>query len=185
MRQRSNRLRGAGLLCIAALLSSACGATVYSAPRDKAFAQAVEGSVDENWETAAGYAQLYLSTSSPEDPRYDRALMLLAQASEELGLSYAAGRYYLDVASMRRDVDQLDKAFAGLERIVMGGGAHDAQTLVTGFLATDDVSGISRDRQAFIDYLQGRHSLSQGLDEWADKRLAKIPKHHGFAMRGR
>jgi len=185
LQQRSDRLRATGLLCIAGLLSSACGATVYSAPRDKAFARAVEGSVGEEWEAAAGYAQHYLSTSSPEDPRYDRALMLLAQASESLGLSYAAGRYYLDVASMRRDVDQLDKAFAGLERIVMADGAHDADTIVRGFLATDDVSGISRDRQAFIDYLQGRQSISQGLDEWADKRFARIPKHHAFAVRGR
>lgn len=173
------------LLALPALWLLGCGAAVYELPRDASFAQAVEASVDGDWAQAAGHAHRYLSESSPEDPRYDRALMLLARASEKLSLSYAAGRYYLDVASSRRDIDQLDKAFAGLQRIVDGQQAFDEQTLVAGFMATDDISGLSSERTAFVDYLQARASIAQGLDAWADQRIEQIPARSPYAARAR
>lgn len=170
---------------LALLCSVGCGATLYDLPRDSAFGAAVEASVDEDWAVAAGNAYRYLSESSPEDPRYDRAVMLLARAAEGMELSYAAGHHYLDVASARRDIDQLDKAFAGLERLVTGERAFDEDTLVRGFIATDDISGLSRERVAFVDYLQARASIAQGLDDWGDRRLARIPRRSPYAARGR
>lgn len=176
--------RYSGALCASLLsLSMACGGGAFEGSRDDAFGLAVQASLDEESLDAARGAHAFLRASAIEDARYDRAQMLLAQALEGLELRYAASLYYLDVASTRRDVDQLDKAFAGLERIVMGDVPFDEATLVDGFLATDRITGLSEERQAFIDYLQGRQSVKQGLDEWADKQLAAIPARSPYRAR--
>ncbi|MDD9939648.1 MAG: hypothetical protein OXU20_01170 [Myxococcales bacterium] len=164
------------------LLVGACGSVTYGT-RDEAFGAAVQATLDGESLGAAQGAHVFLSSAANDDPRYDRAQILLAQASEALGLGYAASLLYLDVASSRRDVDQLDKAFAGLERIVMGPTPFDEPTLVDGFLATAHITGLSPERQAFIDYLQGRHSLKQGLDAWADKQLAAIAPRSPYRSR--
>ena len=168
------------LLCVAG-----CGGVSFNATREAAFAGAVEASLDDEPAGAAAAAYFYIKRSSPDDGRYDRALIILAQSAEDLGLSYAASLWYLDIAAARRDVDLLDKAFAGLERIVMGGGPYDEATLVDGFLATAHIDGLSPERQAFIDYVQARRSVQQGLDTWADKQFAAIPRSSPYYYRAR
>ena len=161
------------------------GASGFNASREAAFAASVQATLDEDPEDALEAAYVYLRGSSSEDTRVDRAQMLFAQAAQGLSLSYVASLYYLDVAESRRDVDQLDKAFAGLERIVMGSAPHDTATLVDGFLASAHITGLSPERQAFIDFLQGRRSLAQGLDAWGDKQLSAIPRRSPYWFRAR
>ena len=171
-----------GLSTVATI--AGCGGPVFEGNRQMAFKISVERTLDEDWEEAASAAHAYLNEVSAEDERYDRALFMLAQALEGLGLSYAASLHYLDIAQSRRKVELLDKAVAGLERIVMGG-PHDAQTIVQGFLATDDISELSPERQAFVSYLQGLDSVRQGLDRWADKAFAAIPRRSPYRLRVR
>jgi tetratricopeptide (TPR) repeat protein len=169
---------------ITALVWVGCGGASFRERKDLSFGSAVQASLDESWEKAAEAAYLYLNTSSPDDPRYDRALLLLAQAAEKLGLSYAASLWYLDIAQSRRKVELLDKAISGLERVVMGG-PHDEETLVRGFLATADISDLSAENLAFINYLQGLYSVRDGLNQWADQQFAAIPKTSPYFIRAR
>lgn len=161
-----------------------CGGAAYDGSRESAFKASVESSLDEEWGEAASAAFSYLQGVSADDERYDRAMLMLAQALEELGLSHAASLYYLDIAQSRRKVELLDKAVAGLERIVMEG-PHDEQTIVRGFLATSDITGLSPERQAFVGYLQGLDSVRQGLDDWADRMFETIPRNSPYHFRAR
>jgi tetratricopeptide (TPR) repeat protein len=172
-----------GLCCAAlGLAASACGAAGAVEGGKHAFGAAVEASLDEEWEEAASAAHAYLGGSSTDDERYDRAMLMLGRALEELGLTYAASLYYLDIAQSRRKVELLDKAVAGLERIVTGG-PHDTETVVRGYLATADITDLSPEHQAFINYQQGLDSVRQDLDQWADALFDAIPRESPYFAR--
>ena len=115
-----------GWVAAAAWIASAAGcATVNIAKdREKAFNQSVEALAADDHAVAAQAAWAYLDGASKDDPRYDRALRLIAMSSEELGLTYVASLWYLDIAEGKRDPELVPKAVRGLERIVMGG-KHD------------------------------------------------------------
>ncbi len=164
-----------GLAGMAAVVVMGCGGATFKPGTGRAYEQAVEASLDKKWTRSARAAFAYMKGVSPEDNRYDRAMLLLAEASEKLGYSYPASLWYLDIARSGRNADLQDEAISGLERIIMGG-PHDEETLVRGYLGTADVSGLRPELQAFVDYIQGLDSIRRGLDAWADKQLAKVPK---------
>jgi hypothetical protein len=171
--------------CVAAAVAfGGCGGASFRENKDLSFGRAVKASLDESWEGAAEAAYTYTKSSSPDDQRYDRALLLLAQAMERLGLTYAASLWYLDIAQSRRKVELLDKAVAGLERIVMKG-PHDESTVVRGFLATADITDLSPAQLAFVNYLQGLYSIRDGLDEWADQKFSAIAQTSPYSYRAR
>ncbi len=163
------------------LLLSGCAATL-PADREESFSAAVAASQAGDPILAFRGAHRYLKGATPDDPRYDRALRLMARSAERLGLTYAASLWYLEIAQARRDVTLLPEAVRGLERIVRGG-PHDEETLVRGFLATADISELPADVQAFVDYLQGLNSARVGLDEWAEARFARIPASSPYRAR--
>lgn len=152
--------------------------------RDAVFSQAVEALLGENHALAAAASHRYLAGSTPEDPRYDRALRILGESSEELGFSYAASLWYLDVAQARRDPDVVDDAVRGLERI-MATFPYDEATILRGFVATEEVSGLPPEQTAFLNYHQGLNSLRHGRDEWASLQFARIPTGSPYAARAR
>lgn len=178
---RSRRAFAAATLLAAA---SACATTRVPDDRDAAFSLAVEASQGVRPEVSANAAYAYLKGATPDDPRYDRAVRLLARSTEALGLTYAASLWYLEIAEARRDVTLLPEAVRGLERIVMGG-PHDEENIVRGFLASEELSELPSDIQAFVDYEQGLDSARHGLDDWADARFAKIPASSPYALRAR
>jgi len=162
-----------------------CGGPTYLGEgRDTAYGAAVEAVLDESWETGARAAWDYLASSSPDDERYDRAQMLLAQSLEGLGMRFAASLFYLDVAQSRRLPDLADEAVGGLERIVAKG-EYDEATVVRGFLGTDEITALPVAQTNFIAYVQGLESVRQGLDEWADDRFADIDEESPYWYRAR
>jgi len=176
-------LRSSALLASAGVaLALSCGAPTYKPGTGKAYEHAVEASLDKKWTKAARASFAYMKGVSAEDSRYDRAMLLLAQASEKLGFSYPASLWYLDIARSGRNADLQDEAISGLERIIMGG-PHDAETLVEGYVGTADISGLRPELQAFVDYQQGLDSIRRGLDKWADQQLAKVPKGSPYYFR--
>lgn len=165
------------------LMIAGCTATRgLSSDRDELYGQAVEASVANRAERAAAASFRYLSQSSPDDPRYDRALRLLAESAERLDLTYAASLFYLDIASARRDVDVVDDAVEGLERIVANH-PHEHETLVQGFLARAEVTGLTPDLQAFVSYHNGLDSLRRGYDQWALEQFDAIPERSEYRRR--
>ncbi len=172
--------RALSLLLSAAL--AGCGAVPVPEARDDAFAAAVAAQRAGRGLEAMAAAYAYLREGSVDDPRYDRAQRLLALAAEELGLSYAASLWFLDIARERRAPALLPGAISGLQRI-MAAGPHDADTLLTGYLAVADVPGLPGDLQAFVDYQQGLHAVRQGLDDWATARFAALPPQSEWAAR--
>ncbi len=182
---RCRRLSTATLLLLGAPCALlGCGGGVFNQKPALAYATAVEASLDEDWADAAEAAFSYLKVKSPDDPRYDRAMLLLAQSMEQLGLTYGASLWYLDIAESRRNAELLDKAMAGLARIVTGG-PHDEETLVQGYLARADITGLNEDNQAFVNYHQGLDAVRQGLDDWADTRFAAITDTSSYCFRAR
>jgi len=173
-----SRLRSRGVAAFVAVVAVGaigCGSPTYKHGTDRAYEHAVEASLDKKWTRSARASFAYLKGVSTEDARYDRAMILLAQAAEKLGFSYPASLWYLDISRSVRNADLQGESIAGLERIVMTG-PHDAETLVQGYLGTADLSGMRPELQAFIEYLQGLDSIRRGLDEWADQQLARVPK---------
>ncbi|RMG20129.1 MAG: tetratricopeptide repeat protein [Deltaproteobacteria bacterium] len=166
-------------LCV--LLACSCAATLPS-DREAGYSAAVAASQAGDPILAFRGAHQYLKGATPDDPRYDRALRLMARSAEDLGLTYAASLWYLEIAQARREVTLLPEAIRGLERIVFGG-PHDEETLVRGFLATADISELPADAQAFVDYLQGLNSARVGLDEWAEARFDRIPASSPYRAR--
>ena len=177
-----SRLRFSGLALVLALLVVGCGSKSFKAGTGEAYEAAVEASLDKKHRLAARAAHSYLGAVSKEDDRYDRALFIMAQSAEKLGLTYPASLWYLDIARAGRNDDLLADAIAGLERIVMEG-PHDDLTLVRGYIATADLSGLRPGIQAFIDYQQGLDSIRRGLDSWADQQLARVPKESPYFHR--
>jgi hypothetical protein len=161
-----------------------CGGATFDEARESSYGRAVEASVEEEWADAAREAHAYLRTATPEDERWDRAIMLMARGLERVGLSHAAALWYLEVAEARRNVELVDDAVAGLERIVWSG-PHDDQTLVAGFLGRAEITDLSPELAAFVAYEQGLDSVRQGFDDWADQRFASIRRGTPYAKRGR
>ena len=178
-------MRGwSGAHCVFAVLLAGCGTFRATIPahREAAFNFAVQRGNTGDHATAAAAAWRYHADASPEDPRYDRALRLLARSAEALDLSWAASLWYLEIAQARRAPELVAPAIEGLERIIEGG-PSDEDTLITGFLATEAIGGLPDDLQAFVDYQRGLHNARQGLESWANARFEQI--RPGSAYRGR
>ncbi len=182
--QRRAPLASLALLLALCLLVSACASHRFPDDRDLVFSMAVEASLAERHEAAAAAAQHFLSGSTPDDPRYDRAARLLANALEELELSYAASLIYLDIAQARRDVELVGDAVRGLERISLRY-PYDSLTIRSGFLATEEITGLPAQQRAFVDFLQGLESMRTGLDTWGQARFARIPANSPYFARAR
>jgi tetratricopeptide (TPR) repeat protein len=150
--------------------------------REAAFTYAVARQRADEPALAAAAAWRYYAGATPDDPRYDRALRLLARSAEALDLSWAASLWYLDVARARRDPELLPEALRGLRRII-DSGVYDADTLVDGFLATTEITGLPPDLQGFVDYQRGLHNARQQLDAWAAARFADLPEAGGWRAR--
>lgn len=174
-------------LALGALLIGAapgCAGPKLAETREATFAQAVEASLAEDDALAAAAAWSYLEGATPDDPRYDRALRLLAQSAEGMGLSYAASLWYLEIARARRDPTLVNDAIRGLERLIQAY-PHDEETLVRGFIATAEITGLGTEEQAFIAYHQGLDSLRKGINDWAEEQFAAIPPESSYALRAR
>ncbi len=164
------------------LLAVGCAGPNLAESGDAVFAQAVEASLDEEHRLTAAAAHKYMSQTSPDDPRYDRAQRLLANAVEELGLTYAASVWYLDVAASRRDPEVIADAVRGLERIVQEA-PHNEHLLIDGFVATAEITGLPEHQQAFVHFYQGLDSLQRGRRDWVDQLFAKIPRDDPYKLR--
>jgi len=161
------------------LLGAGCGV-----PQDRrdAFAAAVEAQEGEHWERAARAAAHYLKGTPPDDPRYDRANMIIARACENLGLSYAASVLYREVAISRRSEELIPDATRGLERIVKAG-PFDEDLIMAGFVAGSEFTGMPPDVQGFLSYYQGLDSIRHGFDEWGEQRFDQIPVESEYHWR--
>ena len=169
-------------IIIACFVLTGCATIELAEDRDAVFAQAVEASLEGEHELAAAAANRYLEGSTVDDPRYDRAIRILAEASENMGFSYAASLWYLEIAAKRRDVDVLDEAVRGLERIMLEY-PYDEATIVRGFVATGDITGLPPEQMAFLNYYQGVNSVRSGLDQWAKQQFDAIPEGSSYRER--
>ena len=121
------------LLSLSALSFTGCVSHLFvEVPKDhqQAFLFGVEQSQAGRYEISTRAAWRYLSNTDEEDPRFDRALRLLARGAEKLGLSYAASAWYLQIASAQRDVTLIPEAIEGIQRIVERG-VFDEDALIT------------------------------------------------------
>lgn len=161
-----------------------CTSTRLAEERDDVFSQAVEASLREDSAFAARAAHHYLRGSTVDDPRYDRALRLMAENVERLGLSAAASLWYLDIAATRRDVELVKDAVEGLERVIASY-PYDEHTLVQGFVGAAEITGLSAEQTAFVDYYQGLDSLRRGQQSWGHAKFAAIPDTSPYHARSR
>ena len=167
-----------------ALGALGCGGPKLAEGSEALFAQAVEASLKEEPRLAAAAANAYLSATTSDDPRYDRALRIMAESAEQLGFSYAASIWYLEIARARRDATIAAQAIAGLERL-MERYPLDEETISAGFLATSEITGLSDEVRAFLSYHQGRDSLQKGLDRWAVEQFEAIPERSPYWPKAR
>jgi tetratricopeptide (TPR) repeat protein len=164
------------------LCSQGCASTRLAEERDDVFSQAVEASLREDAAFAARAAHHYLRGATVDDPRYDRALRLMAENVERLGLSAPASLWYLDIASSRRDVELVREAIEGLERI-MANHPFDEHTLIEGFIGSAEITGLPPAQLAFVDYYQGVDSLRRGQEAWARAKFKAIPESSPYHAR--
>ena len=174
------------MVAVVLLLASAtgCSGAQLAEERDGVFSQAVEASLQGDATFAARAANHYLRSGTVDDPRYDRAIRLLADNLRELNLSYGASLWYFEIASARRDVELVEDAVVALAEIIETY-PHDQWTLIDGFVATADISGLTTDAQAFVHYHQGLHSLRQGQTEWTQGFFDKLPEDSPYKARAR
>jgi tetratricopeptide (TPR) repeat protein len=163
-------------------LLTGCASVSFSENRDEVFSAAVEASLSSDHELAAANANHYANTATVDDPRYDRALRILANSSEALGLSYAASLWYLDIAQARRDVEVVADAVRGIEQITYKY-PYDMETILRGFLVGGEITGLPEERQAFIDYHQGLDSMIRGLEKWSSFHFDAIGQRSEFRAR--
>lgn len=161
-----------------------CATERFAEDHGDVFQQAVEASKEERSIDAAAAAYHYVQGSTIDDPKYDRALRLLARASERLGLTYAASLWYLDIARSRRNVELVGDAVAGLERIIRNH-PYDRATLLEGFIASEDITGLAPEQKAFVAYQQGLDSLRHGYERWGSDSFASIPEQSAYRLRAR
>lgn len=156
------------------LLGGLAVGCVIPEDRQEAYSFAVEAQQRNRHERAVAAAEVYLQGTSPDDPRYDRALMIIGRSYEQMGLTYAASVLYREVATARRNVELLPDALRGLERIVATG-RYDDDHIVAGFVAGSEFSEMPAEVQGFLSYYQGLDSMRRGFDDWADEQFDRIP----------
>jgi len=161
-----------------------CSAPTLMQTREGAFEQAVSAMGSKRPLLALRAAFRYLKGAGPDDPRYDRALRVMAVAANELGLPYAASIWYLQIAQGGRDPALLPVAIEGLQQLVERG-VHDDELIVSGYLASADLAALPAGLMAFVDYHAGLDSLRRGERSWADQRFAKIGRASPYAWRVR
>jgi len=161
-------------------LGLACRAPVPVRPNN-AYPVAVAASEDHP-ERAAQAAWTFLQGADPDDPRYDRAQRLLAKAAEDVGLTWAAGVLYRDIARARRDVSLLPDAIGGLERLVVAG-TYDRDGWLDAFLASDDFGVLPDELLGFVAYHRGLDLVRRGEDAWAAQYFAQIPADSDWQAR--
>ncbi len=159
-----------------------CGAAKLSNDPDKVYSSAVRLALADDHAQAARAAYHYMKSTTPDNARYDRAQKLLADSLDRMGLHYAASLFYLDIAQSRRDVRLVDGAIRALEAITERDG-YDDNTVMRGFLASAEITGLAPKERAFVAYEQGLDSLKKGLMDWADARFAAIPKDSPYRLR--
>ena len=171
-------------LLFAGFVAGGCGAPKFAEKHGDVFQQAVQASQKEQPAVAAAAAHHYLQGSTIDDPRYDRAMRVLARNTERLGLSYAASLWYLDIARSRRNVQLVDDAIAGLERII-NEYPYDRETILQGFIASADITGLPAAQTAFVSYEQGLDSFRRGLQKWGIDSFEKIPEDSPYRLRAK
>ena len=181
----SSKRRSRISLLIIGLLMSAC-ASLLKMPEDhqQTFLFGVEQQQADRYALSSNAAWKYIQEGGEEDPRYDRALRLLARNAESLGLNYVSSLWYLEVARGRRDVALIPEAISGLKDIIEST-IYDEDALVNHFLAVEDFSRMTTSLDSFIHYYQGLHDLRQGLDEWAKHRFALIHSESPYTYKAR
>lgn len=170
-------------VCASMLLTS-CGPVKLAETRDAVFSQAVEANLESSDVVALAAGANYLKGASPEDPKYDRALRLMAESAERVGLSYASSLWYLEIARARRDPAIVGQAIDGLAHL-LATYPIDKETVLSGYIATAEITGLSEQQQGFIAYNQGLDSMRRGLQEWAVEQFAQIPPRSTYALRAR
>ncbi|MEE2789314.1 MAG: tetratricopeptide repeat protein [Myxococcota bacterium] len=171
----------AGHYCLLLLISVGCAGAIPE-NREAAFTYAVDQLQSGRPEAASSAAWRYVKGATTEDPRYDRALRLLARSAEQMGLTYAAAQWFRDIAQGRREPELMSEAIGGL-KIIIESGAFDEDALVDGFLATAEIEGLPEDLQAFIRYYQGLNDARHLKQRWAADNFAKIPTNSPYAAR--
>lgn len=166
------------------MLVSGCGPGQLATDRDELYDQAVEASLADSPQEAARAAYRYMDRGSVDDPRYDRAALLLADNLAELELTYPASLWYHEIASQRRDVALLEDAVMGLADIVEEY-PHDDWTLIDGFIGSSELGGLSTEAQAFVEFYRGWDNLRRGRDKWARQHFEEIPSDHPYQARAR
>lgn len=181
-----NRMRGVELLLVGFLIFTlaGCASSRFSEKHGKVYQQAVQASQNDKPAMAAAAAYHYLQGATVDDPKYDRALRVMARNAERLGLSYAASLWFLDIARSRRNVELVDDAVAGLERIIKEY-PYDRRTILDGFLATADISGLAPAQQAFVSFEQGTDSFQRGLQKWGLDSFKQIPENNAYRLRAK
>jgi tetratricopeptide (TPR) repeat protein len=156
-----------------------CAANV-PASKDEAFTHAVEAVRRDSYVKGARSAWHFIDAADPDDPRYDRGLRLLARSAEGMGLEWAAGMIYRQIASVRRNMELVPDSLRGLERIIQSG-IYDEDTFITSFLAGEEFGDLPEDVRAFVDYMQGWDLARRGADKWAEVRFSKLPPDSIYA----
>jgi len=174
------RYTSVSLAALISLLASAC--LMIPADRREAYSAAIESQERGRYERAAAAADFYLQGTSPDDPRYDRALMIIGRSCEQIGLTYAASVLYRDVAMSGRNIELLPPALRGLERIVRTG-RYDEDQIIGGFVAGAEFASQPDDVQGFLSYYQGRDSVRRGLVQWGDEQFDRIPVESDYHFR--
>jgi len=167
---------------LALCLASAAAGCAIPEERREAFAAAVEAQEANKHGRAAGAAARYLKGTSEDDPRYDRALLLIARACEHLELSYAASTLYREVAMARRNMELLPDALRGLQRVV-DSGVFDDDLILAGYVAGTEFTQMPPDVQGFISYYQGLDSIRHGFDQWGEAQFERIPVESAYHWR--
>jgi len=143
--------------------------------KDAAFSFAVEAVEGKNYLNGAGAAWHFIDTSTPDDPRYDRGLRLLARSVEGLDLTWAAGMVYRQIAQARRNMEIVPDAIRSIERIIKIG-SYDEDMLLTSFIASEEFGNLPQNEQAFIDFYRALDLTRRGNDIWADKIFSALPQ---------
>jgi hypothetical protein len=121
---------------------------------------------------AADAAFVFLKATDAEDPRYERARVLMAQALWDLGLHTSAAMIARDVAVHRRDPLAAGEAL-GVVRAAVEAGRHDEDGLVTSFIAAGAAQPDAR-HAGFVAWHQAVDLSRRRLDPWADAVSARV-----------
>lgn len=176
-----NRLPILAIFTAAAFLTG-CGLSQLPSDNDEVFKYSVQKSLSNNHTEAARGAYQYIQGTTPDNERYDRALRVLAENLDELGMTYAASLWYLEIAKSRRDPELIDDAVRGLEEI-MARENYDRATLLSGYVASAEISGLPPEQAAFVSYHQGMDNLRRELDDWAVRDFRSIPEDSPYRDR--